>query len=265
MLATKEQMVDIREGLFQTKVMVVGSGPPVVLLHGAPWVAWDKFLEDLSNHFTVYAPLHPGVGNPDDIHHINTLWELVLYHYELFDGLGLKAPAVIGHSFGGMVAAEVAATNPERVSKLVLIDPVGFWRDDHPVKDWMAIEADELAKASFYDPKGEVAQSFTAVPEDLDAKLDQNIQRTWALACTGKFIWPIPDKGLKHRIHRITAPTLILWGRNDGITDPVYAQEFADRIKKAPVRVEIIDEAAHVPHLEQRAKVVELIRQFLQA
>ena len=47
------------------------------------------------------------------------------------------------------------------------------------------------------------------------------IRLTWALACTGKFIWPLPDKGLKKRIHRISAPTLIVWGRQDGLTPPL--------------------------------------------
>ena len=71
------------------------------------------------------------------------------------------------------------------------------------------------------------------------------------------------DKGLKYRIHRITAPTLVIWGQKDGIADPVYAQEFAGRIKGVPVQVELIERAAHLPHLEQRERVVRIIREFL--
>ena len=263
MPSANEQTIDVRNGLFKTKVLSGGKGPPVVFLHGPRGVTWDEFLEELSTHFTVYAPLHPGLNDPQEIRNINSLWELVLYHYELFDAMGLEAPAVIGHSYGGMVAAEVAATNPDRVSKLVLIDALGFWRDDHPITDWTAMDSKDLTKVSFYDPEGEVAQRVMAVPEDIEAKQNQLIHTTWALACSGKFIWPIPDKGLKDRIHRIKAPTLVIWGRNDGITDPVYAGEFADRIKNAPVQVQVIEQASHLPHLEQRGQVVGLIREFL--
>ena len=88
---------------------------------------WDAFLDDLSGQFTVYAPAHPGTASdPDAVRNIRGLWELVLYYYELFDNLGLRSPAVVGYSFGGMVAAEVAATNPERVSKLFLMASIGL-------------------------------------------------------------------------------------------------------------------------------------------
>ena len=84
-----------------------------------------------------------------------------------------------------------------------------------------------------------------------------------SLTCTGKFTWPIPDKGLKKRLHRIKAPTLSVWGREDGLLPPVYAQEFADRI--AGARVELVDEAAHWPHLEQTEVVSQLVEHFVKA
>ena len=74
-------------------------------------------------------------------------------------------------------------------------------------------------------------------------------------------MWPIPDKGLRKRLHRIAAPTLIVWGRQDGLVSSVYAKEFGDRIASA--RVELIDKAAHVPHLEQLTTVATLVQEFL--
>ena len=61
----------------------------------------------------------------------------------------------------------------------------------------------------------------------------------WSQACTGKFVWPLPDRGLKNRMHRIVAPTLIVWGNADRIIAPAYAQEFATRI--AGAKIELID------------------------
>jgi len=264
MVTTRDRTASAWRGQVETRVKVAGSGPPVVFLHGAYGLQWDPFLDSLAQTHTVYAPEHPGTtpGAPDSLKPIDTLWDLVLYYYELFDSLGLESPAVVGHSFGGMVAAEVAATNPSRVSKLVLIDPIGLWRDDIPVRNWMATPFGELPKYLFADQESPMAKMLAAAALDnSDAMVDMQIQIMWSLACTGKFVWPIPDKGLKKRLHRIAAPTMIIWGKQDGIASAEYAGEFASRIAEA--RVEIIEKAGHLPHVEQTTVVVELVTAFL--
>lgn len=265
MAAVQERTVSVWENKIKPKIQVAGSGPPVVFLHGAYGLTWDPFLDELAKSFTVYAPEHPGttLGDPDGIKPLDNLWDLVLYYDELFEQLKLDSPVVIGHSFGGMVAAEIAASYPRRVSKLVLLNPIGLWRDDMPVKNWMIFPMEEVAKMAFYDPNGPIAKQMLTLPEEEKAQQDAQIRMTWALACTGKFIWPIPDKGLKKRIHRITSPTLIVWGKQDKLVPPVYAQEFASRI--AGSRVEMFDQAAHVPQLEQLAKVSAAIRDFIKS
>jgi len=268
MVTQQDRVVTAWRDQVETRVKVAGSGPPVVFLHGAYGLTWDPFLDGLSKNHTVYAPEHPGTtpGNPDAIAPIDNLWDLVLYYYELFDALGLESPPVIGHSFGGMVAAEVAATNPARVGKLVLIDPIGLWRDDHPVRNWMMIGMADLPKYLFADQNGPLAQMMSAAVTNLtknggEAAVEGQIQMMWSLACTAKFVWPIPDKGLKKRLHRIKAPTLIVWGKQDGLNPPIYADEFSQRVSGS--RVELIENAGHVPHLEQMATVSELVEGFL--
>ena len=265
MVAVQEQTVSVWENRISPKVQVAGSGPPVVFLHGAYGLTWDPFLDGLAEHFTVYAPEHPGttLGDPDGIKPLDNLWDLVLYYDELFAQLGLDNPTVIGHSFGGMVAAEIAACYPQRVGKLVLVSPIGLWRDDVPVKNWMIMPLEEVVKAVFYDPSGPLAQQMLSVPEDEKEAQDLQIRVTWSLACTGKFIWPIPDKGLKKRIHRIASPTLIIWGTGDKLVPPVYAEEFGSRI--AGSRIEMVEQAAHVPQLEQLEHVSGLVRDFIQS
>jgi len=86
-------------------------------------------------------------------------------------------------------------------------------------------------------------------------------QFIWAQACTGKFVWPVPDRGFKSHAHRIAAPTLIIWGKADRIIAPAYAQEFAGKI--AGARIEVIDKAGHLPHLEQPDAVAKAARAFL--
>jgi pimeloyl-ACP methyl ester carboxylesterase len=220
---------------------------------------WDEFLDQLARDFTIYAPEHPGTsaGDPDAIKALDDVWDLVLYYYELFDKLSLEAPAVVGHSFGGMVASELAATNPKRVSKLVLIDPLGLWRDDAPIKNYMVSPQAELDPLFFHDKNHPARKLLFMNPEEPDSI----IRVTWALGCTGKFIWPIPDKGLRKRIHRITAPTLVVWGKQDGLTKPLYADEFKRLIPSA--QVEMVANAAHMAPMEQPAAVATLVRNFL--
>ena len=90
-----------------------------------------------------------------------------------------------------LVAAEFAAAAPKSVSRLVLIDPVGLWRDDLPVKNWMVLSDKERRPSLFADPEGEAAQRFFAVPSDPAARVDVLAQFIWSQACTGKFVWPI--------------------------------------------------------------------------
>ena len=100
-----------------------------------------------------------------------------------------------------------------------------------------------------------------AYPADPEEGIQMALRTTWSLACTGKFVWPIPDKGLKKRLHRISSPTLLLWGEDDGIVPPVYADEFASSIEDTAIQ--IIPKAGHLPQLEQLEPVVSVTNKFL--
>lgn len=265
MAAPTTETVPVRHCDFEAKVKVGGSGPPLLYLHTAGGPRWDAFLDALAEQHTVYAPDHPGLGETarDAIHAVDSLWDLVLIYDELLDGLGLASVPVMGSSFGGMVACELAALRPERVSKLVLIDPIGLWRDDTPVSPILMMSQEDLVNTLFSNFDAEPVRDFLSVPSDPDEFATAQADTIWALGSTGKFIWPIPDKGLSRRMHRITAPTLIVWGREDAVISSVYAQEFADRI--ADSRVEIVDGAGHVPQWEQLDAVRPIVEEFLLA
>jgi pimeloyl-ACP methyl ester carboxylesterase len=222
-----------------------------------------EFLDLLARTHTVYAPKHPGTseGDSEAVHQIDDWWDLIVYHGELLDRLELKSPVLVGHSFGGLVACEIAAAMPERVEKLVLIDPVGLWREDMPVKNWMLLSPADLRAALFADPKGEHAEKFFQLPSEPAQRIDAQVGFIWSQACTGKFVWPIADRGLSKRIHRIAAPTLIIWGDTDRIIAPVYAREFAKKIPGA--RVEMVARAGHLPQLEQPDAVLKALSGFL--
>jgi pimeloyl-ACP methyl ester carboxylesterase len=258
----EEKTVTVRHGLFETKLRTDGSGPPLLFLHGAGGLrGWDPFLADLARTFTVYAPSHPGFESSTGLEHIDDIIDLVIYYNDLLDALSLDSVHVAGHSMGGMLGAELAALSPQRVRKLVLVSPVGLWLDEQPVADFFAMTPEQLAVALWHDPNTEVARAMMAVPQDEKAQLQAYLVRMQHLSSAGKFLWPIPDKGLKKRIHRITAPTLILWGQSDGLAPVVYAREFQQRIPGS--QVSVMPQCGHMPMYEDQAGFVERVLTFL--
>jgi pimeloyl-ACP methyl ester carboxylesterase len=265
-VTAREQTVTVWEGRLPLRVLVKGAGPALVFFDG-PWgLTWGPFLDALAERFTVYAPEHPGTtpGQPDAIQQVDTLWDLVLCYDELLDGLGLAEAMLAGHSFGAMMACEVAAQRPSRARRLALLDPIGLWRDDAPVTNWMLVAPAELPDHVFHDPASPAATTLFAIPDEPDAGALARTRLTWAMGSTGKFIWPIPDKGLKKRIHRVAAtPTLLVWGESDRLVPRVYADEFARRLTHA--RKEIVTGAGHAPHLEQPAATARLVAGFMKS
>ena len=141
-----DRTVAVWDGKVRIRVQSKGSGPALVFFHG-PWgLTWDPFLDELAKSFTVHAPEHPGTTpeTPDDVYQLDGLWDLVLCYDELFDALELESAAFVGHSFGAMVACEMAAATPRRARRLALLAPIGFWRDADPVTNWMTLEPEAM-------------------------------------------------------------------------------------------------------------------------
>ncbi|HET7342902.1 MAG TPA: alpha/beta fold hydrolase [Methylomirabilota bacterium] len=259
---TSARTVAVWQDQVRLRVLSRGRGPALVYFHGPFGLTWDPFLDALARDFTVLAPEHPGTtpGAPDDIYRLDNLWDLVLCYDELLDRLGLERATLVGHSFGAMVACELAAACPRRAERLALIAPIGFWRDTDPVVNWMTLEPDALRARLFREPAGEAAARLFGPGEPADAATAARVRLTWAMGATGKFIWPLPDKGLKKRIHRVSAPALVLWGSDDRLVPPVYAGEFTRRL--AGARAEIVKDCGHAPQLEQPDLVAGMIRTF---
>jgi pimeloyl-ACP methyl ester carboxylesterase len=155
----------------------------------------------------------------------------------------------------------LAATIPARVSKLVTICPIGLWTEGRAWVNPYTLELPELAAHVFADPTGPVAAAALAMPTEPEAAAEAMIAVHWAMGVAGKYWWPIPDRGLAKRIHRISAPTLVVWGEQDKLVDPAYAADFGRLIRDS--RVELLPGAAHVPQLERLDAVGPLVRAFL--
>ena len=213
-LEMRERAISVWGGRIMLRVKTAGRGAPLVYLHPASGLQFDPFLASLSTEYSIYAPEVPGTsaGDPNAIHDVDGLSDLVLIYEEAITRLELpEPPVVIGQSFGGMLAAELASYFPRLFKKVVLCDPIGLWRPDLPIANWMTTPAPQLPALLFKDQHHPSLKRITLNPEDQQGF----IRITWALGCTGKFMWPIPDKGLRKRLHRIAAPTLIVWGTED--------------------------------------------------
>jgi pimeloyl-ACP methyl ester carboxylesterase len=254
-------MVPVRGGTFTAEVHQAGSGEPLIFLHGSGGLQRGAYLDMLAESFTVYAPVHPGYGESEGFERIEDVIDQALYYHDFMDELGLESAHIVGHSLGGMLAAEIAALCSHRVRKLVLSNAVGLWRDDAPVLDFFVVPPDVLAAATLHDPQSEAVKAAFPPPEGTDAMIDAMYTRIQSFTAAGKFLWPIPDRGLDRRIHRIQAPTLIIWGESDGLVPPSYAEDFHANIKDS--RVVIMKEAAHMPMHEKPDEWVSLVREFL--
>ena len=254
--------ISLRAGDFEAEVLKDGSGPPLLYLHGAVGQkGWAPFLDALAQKFTVYAPYMPGYSKSDGLEKLDDVTDLTLYQFELLDALGVSKVHVVGHFLGGMIAAEMAALSPSYVDRLVLAAPAGTWRDADPVADLLAMTANELQ----HNLCSSATSSMSLSPADFEAnarlKADLAADRMQDLTAAGKFLWPIPDRGLKRRAYRIKAPTLVLWGGNDRIIPPVYAEDFTRLISGA--QVSVMPNAGHLLMIERAEVFAAAVSDFL--
>jgi pimeloyl-ACP methyl ester carboxylesterase len=262
--AVRDRSVRVWDDELDIHVRTAGSGPPLVHLHGAGGPRWDPLLDRLAETRTVYAVEHPGTsaGDPDAIHRVDSLWDLLLIYDEVLTALELNEPAVVvGESYGGMLACELAASFPGLFRKLVLLAPIGLWRDDAPIANWVATPAAQLPALLFHDPSGPAAQAMLTPPADPDAAVTAISSLVWSIGCTAKFVWPVPDKGLSKRLHRVRTPALVVWGRQDRLAPVAYAEEFGRRLSGS--RVEVVEECGHLLAVEQQDATLALITDFL--
>lgn len=241
------------------RYFVGGTGPELVFLHGAGGVtADDPLLAELAKSHRVYAPLIPGYGDSEEAPEIRDMLDFTLHTWDVVKALGLKDPVLVGHSMGGMIAAEMAAVQPNDVSRLALIAPAGLWDDDHPIADLFSIMPYEMPALLFHDADAGAAM-LTAGRNVSDPNFLQTYLVTNArqLGMAGRILFPIPERGLIGRTHRIRARTVIIWGDSDRLIPPVYAHAF----KKAILGAELVSipEAGHMVTLERPRAVADAI------
>jgi proline iminopeptidase len=264
-------------------VEVIGQGYPLLLMHGGPSLDhWSLMpFRQCADQFTVIFYDHRCNGRSAGAPVSTMTFENLTADAEaLRQRLGFERWAVLGHSFGGHVALEYALRYPASLSHLVLLDTGG---DAHWARQ---NAADELARGGYSPKKVELVRrwfngEFTPreyVPMAMRIAGAYSHQSSLWLTARGAleggwrtryrpqaFIFAgrhlLKDWTVMDRLGQITAPTLIMAGRDDFVFPPECQRELAAGIPQA--RLQIIDRAGHNPHAEQTAEVIAAIRHFL--
>ena len=263
MVATRS--VVTRKGV-AAKVQTRGAGPALVYFHGAGGLfPLEPMLDLLGEGFTVHSAEWPGFGEEPTEGSLEDMLDFTLHGWDLVDALNLgERPHLMGHSMGGMIAAEMTAINPDGVGRLVLVAAAGLWLDAHPVPDIFAMLPMELAEVLFADPVAGVAVLAGGLDfsddKALEAFLVTNSRR---LGTAAKILFPIPNRRLSKRLYRITNPTLLLWGAQERLLAPVYAERYRELLTSTSAEICLVEGAGHMLPYEQPAAAAAAVTDFL--
>jgi pimeloyl-ACP methyl ester carboxylesterase len=238
-----------------------GAGRPVLLLHGFAPVAPDApFLDDLAHDAEIFAPTHPGFGHTARPADVDTVYDLVRLYLGLLERLPYERVTLMGLSFGGWLAAEMAVACAHRLDALILADAVGIKVSDRETPDILDVfntPPSEVRRRSWHDPA-------TWAP-DYDALSDEALvalARSREALCVYGWHPYLYNPQLRRWLGGIRVPTLVLWGAGDGIVSPAYGRAYAAGIPGA--RFEVIEGAGHHPEIEQAKTFVDRVVAFLE-
>jgi pimeloyl-ACP methyl ester carboxylesterase len=246
-------------------------GRTFLLLHGINPVSPEApFLDRLAALGEIWAPSHPGFGNSPRPAEFDTVYDLVQLYRGVLDALAAERVVLVGFSFGGWLAAELAAAGHPRLDRLVLVDPVGVklgGRLERDIAHLFNTDPGELARRAWHDPARRPEGCWgvgwhTAVGEIGDAEI-QGLARNWDALCLYAWRPHLYNPQLRHWLFRVAVPTLVLWGESDRIVTPEYGRRYAGLIPDA--RFATIAGAGHHPELEQPDEFVAHIARFLDA
>ncbi len=239
------------------------SGPPLVHLHGTfgiePDLAYLDALAELG--WRVHAPVLPGYGEDQTESELRDLLDFTLHGWDLLDALGLTGalPVLSAHSFGAMIAAEMAAMAPSLLGRLVLVAPLGVWLDERPIPDIFALLPYELAQVLFSDPATGIG-ALTNGADVSDAAVFEGmlVRNARRLGTAGKLLFPIPNRGFAGRAYRVSTPTTLIWGDGDRLVPAeFYAHGWSRLISHAAINV--VPATAHMCTYENPGAVAALV------
>lgn len=238
-----------------------GTGSPLLLLHGFQHLDPRLPVVDLlARNAELIAPSHPGFGGSKRPADFGTIYDLVHLYLELLESLPKGPLTLMGLSFGGWLAAEIAVKAGRRIDRLILVDALGIKISDRETPDILDVfnaHPDEVVRRSWHDPAANAPRYDDMEDEEL-----VTVSRNRESLCRYGFHPYMYNPQLKRWLGNIKARTLVLWGASDGVVKPAYGEAYAKLIPGA--RFETIAAAGHHPEIEQPAALAARVQTFLQ-
>jgi pimeloyl-ACP methyl ester carboxylesterase len=244
----------------ELEVLRRGSGHPLLLLHGFQHIEPRlPVLELLARDAQLIAPSHPGFGGSKRPADFGTIYDLVHLYLEFLGTLPQGPVTLMGLSFGGWLAAEIAVKAGARIDKLILVDALGIkvsGRETPDILDIFNVHPEEVVRKSWHDPAKNAPRY-----DDMEDDELITVSRNRETLCRYGFHPYMHNPQLKRWLGNIKARTLVLWGESDGVVKPSYGEAYAKLIPGA--RFETIAAAGHHPEIEQPAALAARVQAFL--
>jgi pimeloyl-ACP methyl ester carboxylesterase len=228
------------------RIMRKGQGQPLLFLHGASGAAnWLPFMDMLAQNYDVIVPEHPGFGASETPEWLDNVGDLAHFYRDLIDHLG------------GWIAAELATCTCEKIRSLTLVAPAGITVPGVRKGDMFMWSPEELTSKLFHDQN--LARS---VPQPANEEAVMVMLKNRLM--TAKLGWSprMHNPHLRKWLHRISAPTLIVWGDDDQLLPAAYGPAYRDLIPSSSLH--IIAQCGHLPHVEKAQEFVTKVTEFTQ-
>jgi len=228
------------------KVFRAGSGPKLLLLHGAGGAeSWLPYMARLAERHEVIVPQHPGFGGDGMPDWVENVGDMANFYLDFLAAERLDHVHLVGFSLGGWIAAELAVRNTTRLASLTLVGAAGLRVPGVAQVDIFACSDEQVIRDMFHDAaKAELAITHTLTPETEEWRLYNRIT-------VAKLCWTprLHDPNLAKWLHRIDVPTLLVWGNTDRIMPVEIGEEWHRRIPGS--RLVVVPQCGHLPQAEQ--------------
>ena len=255
-------------GRLRVQRLKMGDGRPLLYLHSVCGELLDlPFFRALAQDRELHVPAAPGFGASPDVDDIRDVEDLVYHYLDYCDAHDWRSVDLVGSCFGGWIAAEIAARNPERVKSLTLIGAAGLRLDEAPTAELFGLGGEQTRSLLFARPDSDLARFMEISPAAQAIGLSKPVplplyRNQTAVA---RFAWApyFHNPKLSGRLARITAPTLVLWGDDDVFIPRAHALAYQERIRGA--RLHTLPSCGHIAIADEPNASAELVRRHLEA
>lgn len=243
--------------------------PLVVLLHGMTSSAdvYRELMHELADEYWLVAPDIPGFGHSDETEPF-VLPHLVEWLASFREALELPEMILVGHSFGGALAASYTIQYGKDVSRLLLVAPAILAADRYPdfiKRLGITLGLADLSGALSQSPQLLRSQSGRAFydPDSIHESVwPRRMQYAEQSRASGDVLKALAFQDMKPQLRQIHQPVCIIWGENDPVIPSIQAEEIAEELPDS--RTIIWNECGHLPFLEKQAFFVAAARAFFQ-